>query len=92
MRRPIRSTTRLRATACARMLAPALAVMLVAGVPAAPASPGVPDPPVALFGEDFENVPGAASQTIQAYDGAPPFAALYRPTTRGTAARTPATA
>lgn len=58
-----------------------LACLGVAGVaaPLALAVPGVPDPPVALFSDDFENGMGIATVGIESYTSAPPFSVLYRP-------------
>src|SRR4051794_39480591 len=41
------------------------------------ASPGVPDPPTALFGEDFENNPSASVVGVTSYTGAAPLSETY---------------
>jgi uncharacterized repeat protein (TIGR01451 family) len=45
---------------------------------AAPAAPGVPDPPAALFGESFENNPQSTVTPLTSYQGAPPVNQKYK--------------
>jgi uncharacterized repeat protein (TIGR01451 family) len=43
----------------------------------AAASPGVPDPPAVLFGEDFENNPSQGVTAVTSYTGAAPVSETY---------------
>ncbi len=60
------------------LLALAAAACWLAAAPAAVAVPGVPQPPVPVFSEDFENVsPATTPALITAYVGAPPASQTY---------------